>query len=98
MKYDDIIKKGHVNPEHLRYELHRVWHITAELKKGSRHIYKKRDMYIDEDTWGAAVIDHYDGRDKLWRVSEAYAIQFYDNDTSWVVADSIYDLNSGVIS
>ncbi len=95
LKYDDIIKKGHVNPEHLRYELHRVWHITAELKKGARHIYKKRDMYIDEDTWGAAVIDHYDGRDKLWRVSEAYAIQFYDNDTSWVVADSINDLNSG---
>ena len=73
LKYDDIIKAGHINQDLARYELRRVWHIVATLKEGQRHIYAKRDFYIDEDTWQAAVIDHYDGRNQLWRVAEAHA-------------------------
>jgi len=94
-KYDDIVQAGHLNSEYLRYELHRVWEIEAELKEGARHIYNKRTMYIDEDTWNASIIDHYDGRNELWKMSEAHIIQFYDIDTPWMVAESLHDLNSG---
>jgi hypothetical protein len=42
LKYDDIIKAGHINQDLTRYELHRVWHVTATLKAGERHIYEER--------------------------------------------------------
>ncbi|MFQ3190125.1 MAG: hypothetical protein ACI936_001255 [Paraglaciecola sp.] len=94
-KYSDIINAGYLNPEYLRYELHRVWEIEAELKEGFRHIYAKRTMFIDEDSWGASVIDHYDGRGELWKVAEAHNMQFYDVDTPWLAAETLHDLSSG---
>lgn len=95
LEYSDIIMAGHENPEHTRYELHRVWHVEATLKEGERMIYSRRSFFIDEDTWTASVIDQYDGRGDLWRVSQAYHIQFYGNDVPWMAMDSVYDLNNG---
>lgn len=95
LKYADIIRPGHLNQDLTRYELHRVWHVTATLRHGVRHIYARRDFYIDEDSWQAAVIDHYDGRGNLWRVAEAHARHFYDVQVPWYTAEVLYDLQSG---
>ncbi|OEY65184.1 DUF1329 domain-containing protein [Marinobacter sp. X15-166B] len=95
LSYKDIIKAGHINQQLTRYELHRVWHVRATLKSGERHIYARRDIYFDEDTWQAVVIDHYDGRDELWRVAEAHSMQFYDQDVPWYAIEVLYDLLSG---
>lgn len=95
LKYADIIKAGHINQDLTRYELHRVWQVTATLKAGERHIYAKRDMYIDEDSWQAAVIDHYDGRGALWRVAEAHAQYYYDKQVPWYTVETLYDVISG---
>ena len=95
LKYADIIKAGHLNPEHTRYELHRVWHVTGTLKAGERHIYAKRDVFIDEDTWQAAVIDHYDGRGALWRVAEAHSQYYYDKQVPWYTVETLHDIISG---
>lgn len=95
LKYSDIIKAGHINQDLTRYELRRVWHVVATLKPGQRHIYAKRDFYIDEDTWQAAVIDHYDGRDQLWRVAEAHSEDYYDKQVPWYALEVLYDLQSG---
>ncbi|WP_095146685.1 MULTISPECIES: DUF1329 domain-containing protein [unclassified Pseudomonas] len=95
LKYADIIKAGHINQDLARYELRRVWHVVATLKEGQRHIYAKRDFYIDEDTWQAAVIDHYDGRGQLWRVAEAHAEDYYDKQVPWYALETLYDLQSG---
>jgi hypothetical protein len=95
LKYADIIKAGHINQDLTRYELRRVWHVVATLKPGQRHIYAKRDFYIDEDTWQAAVIDHYDGRGQLWRVAEAHAEDYYDKQVPWYALETLYDLQSG---
>ncbi|AOY87106.1 outer membrane lipoprotein-sorting protein [Marinobacter salinus] len=95
LSYDQIIKAGHINQDLTRYELHRVWHVRATLKEGERHIYAQRDFYIDEDTWQASVIDHYDGRGELWRVAEAHALQFYDQVVPWYAIETLYDLLSG---
>ncbi len=95
LSYDDIIMPGHVNQENARYELHRVWHVRATLKEGERHIYAQRDLYIDEDTWGASVIDHYDGRGELWRVAEGHNMYMYDEKVPWNAFETIYDLLSG---
>jgi hypothetical protein len=95
LKYDQIIKAGHINQDLTRYELHRVWHVTGTLKSGERHIYAKRDFYIDEDSWQAAEVDHYDGRGNLWRVAEAHAQYYYNNQVPWYTLEALYDLQSG---
>ena len=47
LKHSDIIQPGHLNPDHLRYELHRVWVTDAKLKDGVRHIYARRTFYLE---------------------------------------------------
>lgn len=95
LKYKDILQPGHLNPEHTRYELHRVWVVDAELKEGERHIYAKRRLYIDEDTWQAAVVDHYDGRGQLWRMAEAHKVQYQEANAPWYTMETLHDLLSG---
>lgn len=95
LTYDEIVQAGHINQDLTRYELHRVWHVRATLKDGERHVYAQRDFYFDEDSWQASVIDHYDGRGELWRVAEAHAMQFYDQDVPWYAIEVLYDLLSG---
>lgn len=95
LKYKEILKPLHLNPELARYELHRVWVVEGSLKEGTSHIYKKRVFYIDEDTWQILAMDQYDSRDQLWRVSEAHCINYYDVPTFWSTVETHYDLQSG---
>jgi len=95
LKYSDIIQPGHVNPDHLRYELHRVWVVDAKLKEGARHIYARRTFYLDEDTWQIAVVDHYDGRGELWKLREGHTMTHYQKQIPWLAGDVLYDLLSG---
>ncbi|WCM54053.1 DUF1329 domain-containing protein [Pseudomonas sp. WJP1] len=95
LKYDDIIKPGHINQDLTRYELHRVWHVEATLKPGQRHVYAKRDLYFDEDTWQIAEVDHYDGRGQLWRVGEGYGANDYERGAAGYAMMGIYDLIAG---
>ncbi len=95
LKIKDLLKPGHLNPELTRYELHRVWEVVATLKPGERHIYAKRHLYIDEDTWAISLADHYDNRDALWRVGESHLQYFYDAQVSYATPEALYDLMAG---
>lgn len=92
---DDVIQVGHLNPDPLRYELHRVWVVEATLKDDARHIYAKRVLYFDEDSWHAVVADHYDGHGELWRVAEGHVINYYNEKLTWLTAEVLHDLISG---
>ncbi len=94
LSYDDILMAGHINPEHTRYEKHRVWVVEANLKDDTRHIYKKRVFYIDEDSWQVQVTDIYDNRDQLYRVAMAYGLNYYEVPTQWSTLEVYHDLNS----
>jgi len=94
-KYADILQTGHLNPDFLRYELHRVWVVEGTLKDGSRHVYAKRTFYVDEDTWQIAVADLYDGRGEMWRVKEAHNVTHYQANVPWYAVEVSYDLISG---
>ena len=94
VKYDDIIQAGHINPDLVRYEKHRVWVVEANLKDNMRHIYKKRVFFIDEDSWQIAVTDIYDDRDQLYRVGMAHGINYYEVPTQWSTLDVFHDLQS----
>jgi hypothetical protein len=95
LKYKDILTPQHINPEFPRYELHRVWVVDATLKKGMRHIYKRRTFYIDEDSWQILVVDIYDKRDQLWRVSQGHVINYYEVPTIWTTLEVTTDLQAG---
>ncbi len=95
LSYEDIILQGHLNPDYLRYELHRVWIIEATLKDGQRHIYARRTFYVDEDTWQISVADLYDGRGEMWRVKEAHNLSHYQVKVPWYALETSYDLISG---
>jgi len=93
--YEDFVRPCHLNPELMRYELHRVWVVEADLKEGMRHINPKRTYYLDEDSYQIALIDHYDARLQLWRSSECHMINYYDVPTIWSTIEAHYDLQSG---
>jgi hypothetical protein len=95
LKYDDIITPSHINPEHTRYEKHRVWVVEGKLKEGQRHVYKKRVLFIDEDSWAVAVTDKYDERDQLWRVSFNYLKTYWEVPVTHEALQVHHDLVSG---
>lgn len=95
LNVDDVITANHINPEHSRYELHRVWVVEAELKEGTSHIYKRRTFYLDEDSWGVSVVDKYDNRDQLWRVDEDHKYSYYDIPFLAPGIEVKHDLQSG---
>lgn len=87
-----VVMKGHLSPEVMRYELHRVWVVEATLKQGQRHIYPRRVFYVDEDSWYIAAADMYDAQGKLWRTSESQIINFYDRPGCLPAVRINYDL------
>ncbi len=89
--YDNILRSNTVNPELLRYELHRVWVVDAELRKGFSHPYAKRRFYIDEDSWQILAADLYDKSGELSGVQESHPISYYDVPMFGSTLETIYD-------
>ena len=94
-KVSDLIRPGHINPDYIRYELHRVWVVEAKLKAGQRHINSRRTFYVDEDSWQILLMDHYDGQGNLWRYSDAPSVNYYEVPTFWSTLETHHDLKSG---
>ena len=63
----EVLGKGHLNPEHMRWEQHRVWVVEANLKPGQRHQAPKSRYYCDEDTWICVLGDRWDASGQLWK-------------------------------
>jgi len=95
LKYTDILKKNHINPDLARYELHRVWVVDSKLKPGKSHLYSRRTLYVDEDSWQILAVDCYDSRGQLYRVQEGHVINFYEQPAIWTVLETVYDLTNG---
>jgi hypothetical protein len=68
--YDELLQPGHANPDAMRYELRRQWVIEGNLRSSARHIYSRRVLRLDEDSWQITGGEMYDGRGELWRVQE----------------------------
>jgi len=97
-KQDDLLKPNHLNPDLIRWELHRVWVVEATLKEGKRHVYGKRTFYLDEDSWAAIASDEYDARGQLYRTGFAYMAPSYDLPAPYTDMFGHYDLVSRVYS
>jgi len=94
VKYSGLLTVHHPNPEYLRYELRRVWVLQGTLKPDYRHIYSKRVLYLDEDTWNAVMADNFDGRGQLWKHN---FLNYYQHPDAGLVFSGVqffHDLNS----
>jgi hypothetical protein len=89
-----IVGRKHLDPDLLRYELHRVWVVEAVLKPGEKHIYGRRRFYLDEDSWQVAVADSWDLTGQLWRTGEAHAVNYYQVPVLWSTLYAYYDLRN----
>src|SRR5690606_31563505 len=76
--YEKILGAKTVNPELLRYELHRVWVVEAKLRIGFSHLYAKRRFYVDEDSWQILSVDLYGENGQLSGLQEIHPINYYD--------------------
>jgi hypothetical protein len=95
LKYTEILQKNHINQDLARYELHRVWVVDSTLKPGTSHLYSRRTLYVDEDSWQILAVDCYDSRGKLYRVQEGHVINYYDVPTLWTTLELVMDLSNG---
>lgn len=66
-KNEAVLSERFLNPDHVRWELHRVWEVEASLVAGKRHVMPKRKFYLDEDTWLAVLADGWDAKGQLWK-------------------------------
>lgn len=86
---------NHLNPDCVRWELHRVWVVEATLKPGKRHLYPKRVFYFDEDVPQAGIADNYDDAGKLYRVTWLHYAPFYETNGHRTHEYVKHDLVSG---
>lgn len=97
-RQDELLKPNHLNPDLVRWELHRVWVVEATLREGKRHVYGKRVFYLDEDSWAALASDEYDARGQLYRAGFAYMAPSYDLPAPYTDMFSHYDLVARIYS
>jgi hypothetical protein len=58
-----------VNPDYMRFELHRVWIVDATLAPGERNVMVHRRVYVDEDTWAISMVDEWDAQGNLYHIT-----------------------------
>ena len=95
-KVADLVKPGSLNPDLVRWELHRVWEVEATLAAGKRHVAAKRKYYLDEDTWQIILFDGWDAKGELWRTN--YTLTLTAPDIPAVLGNIFwggYDLQTG---
>jgi hypothetical protein len=101
-KYNDFpvkeaLNARHLNPEAVRYELHRVWVVEANLKDGKRHQCPRQVYYLDEDTWTAMLSDRYDANGELWRCGYGLPMVFPDIPAVFSLPWGVNDLQANVL-
>ncbi len=91
----DLITGGFVNPDALRWELHRVWVVEATLAAGKRHVIPKRRFYVDEDSWHALLADGWDAQGQLWRMQVGFPFAAADGPGVFCLSFASYNLLTG---
>ncbi len=93
---EDLFKPDFLNPDLVRWELHRVWVIEGNLAPGKRHVVAKRKFYLDEDSWQILLTDGWDAQGDLWRM--VYTLTELAPDVPSLVGNmawGVYNLQTG---
>ncbi|BAI74622.1 hypothetical protein AZL_a10910 (plasmid) [Azospirillum sp. B510] len=84
-----------LNPDHVRWERHRVWVVEASLKSGKRHTSPRSRYYVDEDSWLAVLADRWDANGQLWKTLYGMPVTYAEMSMTEIVTFGFYDLLSG---
>ena len=84
-----------LNPDYIRWELHRVWVVEANLKDEERHTSPRSRYYVDEDSWMAVLGDRWDANGQLWRALQVLPVNCPDIPANVSLAWGYYDLLGG---
>lgn len=95
---DAVFTEDVLNSDKMRWELHRVWVVEANVAEGKRHAVPKRRFYIDEDSWTVSLVDGYDAEDKLWRVTQVLPLVVPSIPAVVVKPIVVYNLQGGIYS
>ncbi|MGL4316110.1 MAG: DUF1329 domain-containing protein [Pseudomonas sp.] len=95
---DQALSPNHLNPDHVRWELHRVWEVEADLLPGKRHVIPKKKFYVDEDTWNAVLYDGWDKQGQLWHSGESLPFLAYEFPGVFSQPFAMFDLLKGSYS
>jgi len=90
---EDLHRPNHVNPEMIRWELHRVWVVDATLKPGERHVQQRKLFYIDEDSWNMLLFVGYDHSGAPHHYIQFRGIQEYERPIFYAKSMDVYDFN-----
>jgi hypothetical protein len=91
----EVLTKQHVNPDFMRWELHRVFVVEATLRQGQRHQAPKSRYYCDEDSWNCVLGDRWDANGQLWKTLWAQPFVAPDLPGNPIGAFGFNDLVSG---
>jgi hypothetical protein len=94
-KDSDVLSRSGLNPDYVRWELHRVWVVEAALRAGQRHQAAKSRYYCDEDTWNCLLGDRWDSKGQLWKTLWAQTFVAPDLPATVVGTFGYNDLLSG---
>lgn len=91
----EVLGKAYLNPDHVRWEKHRVWVVEATLKPGQRHQAPKSRYYCDEDSWNCVLGDRWDANGQLWKTLWSQTFVAPDLPGTVIGAFGFTDLLSG---
>ena len=91
----DVLGPRHLNPDHVRWELHRVWVVEARLASGKRHAIARRLLYLDEDSWLGLLYDGWNAQGSLWHTAHALPLIVPELPAVVTFPDVIHDLPAG---
>ena len=97
-KDKDVMAARHLNPDLVRWELHRVWVVEATLAEGKRHVQPKRMYYVDEDSWAVTLVDSWDAQGKFWSMTLTFPWIVYEGPGVMAEEFTTYDLIKGSYS
>ncbi|MFN3985587.1 MAG: DUF1329 domain-containing protein [Rhodocyclaceae bacterium] len=91
----EVMAKHHLNPDHVRWELHRVWVVEATVRQGHRHQAPRSRYYCDEDSWNCVLADRWDANGQLWKTLWSQTFVAPDAPGLIIGAFGLNDLLSG---
>jgi hypothetical protein len=90
-----VIGAHFVDPNVVRWELHRVWVVDATLHPGDRNVLPHRIFYVDEDTMTIAATDAYDANGNLVHAGLGYFLTRPDLPGVFQANNSVHNLQTG---
>jgi len=93
--HEALMTPHNLNPDYLRYELHRVWVLEATQKDGFRMEQARRVFYVDEDSWIFLIADIFNKRDELIYVQHAFIKNYYEAPACVFEFDVMHDMTTG---